>query len=82
MPFIKLSNGESVNVNEVARYKKTTREIPQERIEPFGASTGLQRVTRLPPTQETVLHLTFKDGKNKTLYGAEADAAHRVLEMS
>jgi hypothetical protein len=70
-----------VNVNEIARHEKRTREIPQEHREPAGHS-GIERITRLPPKQETVLELTFKDGTTKRLYGSEAETAYRVLEKS
>ena len=80
MPFIKVGE-ESVNVSEIARYHRRTRELPQEHREKLGSS-GIERITRLPPTEETVLDLTFRDGRTIRLYGAEAERAYQILEAS
>ncbi len=80
MPFITIGK-ESVNVSEIARYQRGTHELPQERREQLGSS-GIERITRSPPTEETVLNLTFKDGRTTRLYGVEAERAYRILETS
>jgi len=66
-----------LNINEIESWKPSTREVPQERILP---GRDIHRVERLPSKQETVLRLKLKNGKTETLYGAEAEAAIKVLE--
>jgi hypothetical protein len=77
MGFIR-TNNDFLNVNQIARYKKDAREVPQEQL----TGHGLQRVTRLPSKSETVLRLTLNDGRSETLYGRDAEEALAILEAS
>jgi len=68
-----------LNVTEIKSYEESTREIPQEKIEP---GYGIHKITRLPPKHETQLRLTLSEGRIETLSGAEADNALRILKSS
>ena len=77
MPFIKLRNGKMLSVAAIKSHEKSIHEIHKEIIEPGYA---INKITRLPSKQETVLTLTLMDDKTEKLYGKDAEDALAVPE--